>query len=153
MKGNSAHRVSSQTAPHVNQKINREIETNIAYFAAHPEQIDRRLEELDREWDVERALETGATSLSLLGLLRTFMGRPRWLLLTVAVQGFFLQHAIQGWCPPLEVFRRMGFRTRSEIDQERYALKALRGDFREVPQPEVLEPLGAVGRVFDIVRR
>jgi len=47
----------------------------------------------------------------------------------VLVFGFFFQHATQGWCPPIPVFRRMGVRTRREINRERYALKALRGDF------------------------
>jgi hypothetical protein len=42
---------------------------------------------------------------------------------------FFLQHAIQGWCPPLPAFRMLGFRTKKEIEKERYALKLLRGDF------------------------
>jgi hypothetical protein len=31
--------------------------------------------------------------------------------------------------PPFSFFRRGGLRTRREIEQERYALKALRGDF------------------------
>ena len=42
------------------------------------------------------------------------------------------QNPVQGWCPPVPVFRRLGVRTREEIDRERYALKALRGDFRGV---------------------
>jgi hypothetical protein len=57
----------------------------------------------------------------------------RWLLFPAAVAGFLLQHAVQGWCPPVSIFRRLGFRTQSEIDEERYALKALRGDFRHLP--------------------
>jgi hypothetical protein len=51
------------------------------------------------------------------------------LVLTLAVLGFLLQHAVQGWCPPLALLRRLGVRTRREIDAEKYALKALRGDF------------------------
>jgi hypothetical protein len=43
-----------------------------------------------------------------------------------------LQHALQGWCPPIPLLRRLGFRTEAEINRERYALKALRGDFRQV---------------------
>jgi hypothetical protein len=53
----------------------------------------------------------------------------RWLAIPALVQGFFLMHALQGWCPPLPVLRRLGFRTVMEIDRERNALKALRGDF------------------------
>jgi hypothetical protein len=53
----------------------------------------------------------------------------------LVVGSFLLQHAIQGWCPPLPVFRRLVYRTQSEIDYERYALKSLRGDFRSLPSP------------------
>lgn len=49
-----------------------------------------------------------------------------------AVAGFLLQHAIQGWCPPVPVLRRLGFRTQREIDDERAVLKARRGDFEQV---------------------
>ena len=48
------------------------------------------------------------------------------------VATFLLQHAVQGWCPPVPVFRRLGFRTQPEIDHERYALEALRGHFEAV---------------------
>lgn len=45
------------------------------------------------------------------------------------IPGFLLQHAIEGWCPPIEVFGRLGSRSRNEIDAERTAIKALRGHF------------------------
>ena len=61
--------------------------------------------------------------------LGVFVDR-RLLVLPALVAGFLLQHALQGWCPPVPLFRHLGFRTASEIDQERTALKALRGDFR-----------------------
>jgi hypothetical protein len=59
----------------------------------------------------------------------------RFFLMPVVIGGFLLQHAVQGWCPPLAIWRRLGVRTQSEIEEERYALKALRGDFREVHAP------------------
>mgnify|MGYP006201292969 CR=1 FL=1 len=59
----------------------------------------------------------------------------RFLLLPAAVFTFFGQHALQGWCPPIPIFRRLGVRTHREIARERYALKALRGDFSELPEP------------------
>jgi hypothetical protein len=61
----------------------------------------------------------------------------RFLVLPAIVFGFFFQHATQGWCPPLPVFRKMGVRTRREINKEKYALKALRGDFEHI-SPESL---------------
>ncbi len=126
-------RVPEHTSEHVNEQIRRQTEENIArYAAAGPEAIDRRLEELDHEWDIERTLEANAATIALigLGLGATVDRRFNWL--PTAVVAFLLQHAIQGWCPPVPVFRRLGVRTASEIAQERYALKALRGDFQGV---------------------
>jgi hypothetical protein len=60
--------------------------------------------------------------------LGAFVDR-RFFALPAVVAAFLLQHAVQGWCPPLPVFRRAGVRTAAEIDHERYALKAIRGDF------------------------
>jgi hypothetical protein len=37
---------------------------------------------------------------------------------------------ISGRDKPLGYFRKLGFRTRAEIEKERYALKAIRGDFK-----------------------
>lgn len=60
------------------------------------------------------------------------MASRRLLLVPAVVLGFLAQQALQGWCPPVPVFRRLGFRTRREIDAEKDALKALRGDFQTV---------------------
>ncbi len=43
-----------------------------------------------------------------------------------------MNHAIVGWCPPLPLLRSLGFRNRVEIDKEKFALKALRGDFNDL---------------------
>lgn len=129
----TAARVSSHTADAINARIRRQTQANIQMAASEgPEGIARRLEELDHEWDVERCLETGASSLVILGLTLAATVNRRWLYLSGGVAGFLLQHALQGWCPPLPVFRRLGVRTADEINQERYALKALRGDFAPV---------------------
>lgn len=130
MVATSRTRVPESTDEQVNERIRRHTEMNIAYYMAHPERIDKRLKTLDEEWDIERALETGSATLSLFGLIFGQV-RRRWLLLPLVVQGFFLQHALQGWCPPLPVFRRLGFRTRDEIATERFALMSVRGDFKE----------------------
>jgi hypothetical protein len=126
-------RVTQHTAAWVNEQIRRETEERVAKYAAQgSEAIDRRLAELDREWDVERTLETNAAAASLVGLTLGATVDRKWFFLPAVVAGFLLQHAVQGWCPPLPVFRRLGFRTAPEIDYERYALKSLRGDFRHL---------------------
>ena len=71
-------------------------------------------------------------SLAVIGLALGATVSRKWFIFPAAVAGFLLQHAVQGWCPPLPVFRRLGVRTQTEIDEERHALKALRGDYREI---------------------
>src|SRR5512135_2089568 len=70
-------------------------------------------------------------------------------LLPAAVAGFLLQHALQGWCPPVPLFRSLDVRTASEIAEERYALKILRGDFRDGADGDAP---AHVDRVFQAVR-
>jgi hypothetical protein len=132
MLPSTVERVPKHAPRYRNEQIRRQIEQNVARFAADPAAIGR-LAELDREWDIERTLEANAASISLLGLALGATVDRRFFLLPGLVAGFLFQHALQGWCPPVTFFRRRGFRTASEIDQERYALKALRGDFRNVP--------------------
>ena len=123
-------RVRSHTDDRVNTELDDQRLLDVAgYVGATPAMITHRLEELDREWDIERMLETNAAGLTLISTVLAAAHSKRWLLLGALVPAFLLQHAIQGWCPPLEVLRRIGIRTRREIDAERTALKALRGDF------------------------
>lgn len=123
-------RVPAHTEAAANESIRQQTEKNIArYRDAGPAAIDRRLQELDVEWDIERTLEANAATAILVGLSLGATVDRRWYLFPAIVAGFLLQHALQGWCPPLPVFRRLGIRTSYEIDYERYALKSLRGDF------------------------
>ena len=126
-------RVPQHTAEHINEQIRCQTERNIdRYSTAGDAAIEERLQELDREWDIERTLEANAATVALVGLgLGAFVDR-RFFALSAVVAGFLLQHALQGWCPPLPVFRRLGFRTQPEIEAERYALKIMRGDFNHV---------------------
>lgn len=128
--GTSSTRVSDQTADEANARIRRDMEMRLHGYASQPESVlSERLRELDREWDTERCLQTGASFFTMFGTSLGATVSRKWLLLPAAVMGFFLQHAVQGWCPPLIAFRKLGVRTSDEINEERYALKALRGDF------------------------
>lgn len=125
-------RVAYNTSEASNQRIDRQIERDVEYFAEHPEAIENRLAELDREWDIERALEANAATVGLTGVLLGAFVDKRFFILPGLVAAFLLQHALQGWCPPIPFLRQRGFRTAAEIDRERFALKALRGDFDPV---------------------
>ena len=126
---NTRERVPSHTDEAVNRRIRAAMARNVHYYSQHREEIARRLRELDEEWDIERAIEANAAAIAFTGIaLGATRGRG-WLILPALVTGFLFQHAMQGWCPPIPVLRRLGFRTAYEIEEERRALKALRGDF------------------------
>ncbi|SMP72907.1 Protein of unknown function [Desulfonatronum zhilinae] len=130
----SAVRVAKRTASHVQERIRLRTVENIARAVSSPETIDTRLRELDREWDVERVLELNASLLTLTGVVLGKYVNRKWFFLSIGVTGFLVQHALQGWCPPLPILRRMGIRTCQEIEQERHALKMLRGDTTHMPE-------------------
>jgi len=131
-------RVPAHTPASVNQRINgRTLHDVSRFIGADPVFIDERIRELEREWDVERTLEANAAIVALAGLALGVTVDRRFLAVPAAVAGFLLQHALQGWCPPLPVLRRLGVRTSAEIHQEIIALRILRGDFLDrVEYPE-----------------
>jgi hypothetical protein len=153
MLPSTVERVPRHTRGQFNEEIRRRTDQNVARYAtAGPAAIDRRLAELDREWDIERTLEANAATVALVGLgLGAFVDR-RLFVLPALVAGFLLQHALQGWCPPITFFRRRGFRTAYEIDHERYALKALRGDFEDV-RPGFAADRAEIDQAIEAVRR
>jgi hypothetical protein len=125
-------RVREHTDPELQTAIDRELRARVErYRRAGSGELSRRIRELEAESDMERVLETNASVLALAGLLAGVFVHRRFLVVPGIVLAFLLQHARQGWCPPLPLFRRLGVRTRQEIDAERYALKALRGDLDE----------------------
>jgi hypothetical protein len=101
------------------------------YIGADPVFIDERIRELEREWHVERTLEANAAMLALFGLGLGLTFHRKFLVLPAMAAAFLLEHALQGWCPPVSLMRRLGIRTGAEIQEEIIALRILRGDFLE----------------------
>ena len=127
-------RARRSTSARVNDEIDRRTRKNIRHFSGlGRDNILRRIEVLEREWDIERILEVNASTLALTGLVLGLTVNRRWFLLPGVVLPFLLQHGLQGWCPPLPILRRLGVRTRGEIDREKFALlEALQGS-RNIP--------------------
>jgi hypothetical protein len=124
MIATTADRVSSNTPEEINNRIWQQTEEHMRQVAAEGRwAIERRLRELDEEWDVERWVETLAPSFTLLGLTLGLTKDRRWFLVPFMIQSFLLQHALQGWCPPIPVLRHLGVRTTQEIEHERCCLK------------------------------
>jgi hypothetical protein len=122
-------RVRARTPPEINQEIDIETAAIVRFYSGKTDyEISRRIEDLDNEWDIGRIVEVRAATVSLIGVILGLKRGKKWLILPTIASTFLLQYAIQGWCPPVSLLRRFGFRTRLEIDLEKYALQALRGD-------------------------
>ena len=128
--------MSTATIPHVPMhaaSVNQEIEGGtlgrLSRCATSNALVATQLANLRREWDLERTLEACFGSVVLTGVTLAATRDRRWLALPAVAAGFMLQHALQGWCPPVPLLRRLGVRTHAEIARERYALKGMRGDF------------------------
>jgi len=128
-----ADRVREHSPEQVNRRIAREIDVRVQYCVREGrDALLERLGELGREWDIDRVLMAnfalGGGAAYLLGLHRLTRSRPwgerrtGWLYFFGAQLGFLLLHASVGWCPPLAVWRRVGVRTKSEIELERSML-------------------------------
>lgn len=113
-------------------EFRRQFEMSMAYHAAHPEQIDERLAELEDEWCAEDVYRTALLGAGATGALLSKVRSRLWAVLPIAAVFLRFQNLRQDNPPGLAFVRRAGFRTRDEIEQEKYALKALRGDFAEV---------------------
>jgi hypothetical protein len=134
------HELSSWKAPnhddirrHSSTRANRRIDQRtrdaIDEVGNSPSKIRARLDELDREWDIDRALMLNfavLASVSSSMAMRTIYKHRRlggWAGMFFAQMGFLAFHAIKRWCPPMPVFRRLGFRSDHEIAEERAALR------------------------------
>jgi hypothetical protein len=119
-------RVRKNTGQKINRRIDERTEANIGeFFYSGEVGIRSRIKELNKEWDIERALELTSGINILLGLTLALTKDKRWLWLSGISAAFLVQHAIQGWCPPLPVLRWFGVRTKNEIEVEKTILKEI----------------------------
>lgn len=122
----TSERVELNTNAKVNEKIGEKTLKNIAnYTNKSNEEINSRIKELNKEWDIERFLETNAASAVVLSTILGFTVNKKWFSVSGIAGGFLLEHALQGWCPPVPIFRRLGIRTSSEINYEKQHLEKM----------------------------
>src|SRR3569623_2727518 len=78
----TTERVPRHTAEEINEKIRSETETNVRHLATLGDSaIRQRLNELDREWDIERALEANAATVTLIGVILGVAKSRKWFVL------------------------------------------------------------------------
>lgn len=132
-------RVRERTPASVLAKLDRRTAARVFRCAREgSEAIRTRIDELDREWDIERYLTVNFGVVSAIAEQKGRHGSRGWMALFRAQQVFLLMHATIGWCPPTSLFRRLGVRTQKEIDAERAVLTELYHLLRDEPEPEIV---------------
>lgn len=133
-------RVRRNTAPDILRRIDAEIARNVRFFSSRSDkEISARIAELEAEWSIERWLQANVSLIGFTTAVLAFTSTRKWGLVTCIALAFLLVHGTQGFDPYLLLLRRLGIRTRGEIDRELYALKILRGDFARI-QPRNKDP-------------
>jgi hypothetical protein len=134
----STDEVRSHATEGVNKRIDERVERCVRHMAERERaEISRYLEKLEREWDLNRAVTVVGSALTLAGLWLGRRDGGRWRILGGLAAGLMLQHGLLGFGPLAELVRAVaGVRTRKEIDLEKFALKALRGDFERIPKSD-----------------
>jgi len=117
------------------------LEQRLACLAdAGQQAITERLEEIEREWSAGRATKATIGVIVVVGLALTGLTASPWWLSLPTIGGLLLLQYLftrSSWLGA--TFHEMGFRSGAEIDQEKFALKALRGDFRHLPTIHEIE--------------
>lgn len=116
-------------------RINFHTYHNLEKYSERPDLINQRVAELNSEWDLERSAVMVSSIISLCGMALGAFVHIYWLLLSVLVTFFLIQDVLLGQGPFHYLLEKMGRRTFIEIQSERHALKALRGDYSHVDSP------------------
>src|SRR3954452_13707042 len=103
---------------------------NINHYYQNRSAIGQRLMELEEEWDMERMIELNTALWAVISISLGVRRSRFWLLVALGAGALLATQALQGNSAAEPLLRKLGFRTRAEIDKEKYALKALRGDFK-----------------------
>lgn len=123
------------------------LENRLACLAdAGPQAITDRLNQIENEWSAGRMTKATIGVLIVTGLALALLNT--WWLVLPALGGLFLLQYLftrQSWLGA--TFREMGFRSGADIDQEKFALKALRGDFRHLPTVHEMENKEDISRL------
>jgi hypothetical protein len=106
-----------------------DLECRLAVLAdAGPAAINDRLAQLETEWSAGRATKVTLSFVVLIGIAMTLAFGVWWSVLPI-------------------MFREMGFRPGAKIEEEKFALKTLRGDFRHLPTVHDLEAKEDISRL------
>lgn len=102
------------------------------YGSLGPAALSERLRALDEEPDLETVTSLALAGAGTAGLIFGFLGSRLWRLLAWISLPLLFEHARGNLQAPAHFLKSLGLRSRREIQDERNALKSLRGDFQHV---------------------
>ena len=124
------------------------LEQRLACLAdAGPQAITERLNEIEKEWSAGRVTKATIGFIIVAGLALATVAGSWWLILPAFGAFFLLQYLFSrvSWLGAM--YRELGFRSGAEIDHEKFALKALRGDFHQLPTVHQIENKEDISRL------
>ena len=116
----------------IDRRVEAAIGAQLRHCAGNRRRIERRLRELDEEWDLESVLEAQASLVASLGTMVGAVVNRRLPSVPMAWSAALVRLAANR-LPLPTVLRRMGLRTSREIEIERLALRLLRGELVSHP--------------------
>jgi len=111
--------------------------------------INDRLGEMEAEWTAGRMVKATTGLAIVIGFALAALLDPLWLLLPAVAGAFLLQYFFFRQSPLTCLFHSLGFRSGKDLEEERLSLRALRGDFRDLPTVAHVEDKDAVSRMED----
>jgi hypothetical protein len=124
------------------------LEQRLACLAdAGPEAINERLAQLEWEWTAGRMAKVTAAVAILAGVVLTLTLGWWWMVLIAAGGLLMFQYSFSKTSWLSRMFREMGYRSGAEVEQEKFALRTLRGDFRHLPTVHDIEAHDDIARL------
>ncbi|MDQ2751550.1 MAG: hypothetical protein M3R72_00840 [Bacteroidota bacterium] len=118
-------------------KVDVYTQENINHYYRNKNHIENRLRQLEKETSIEQIFQLHDAANVIAGVLLSVATRKqKWLILPILIAIVQSVQTATGQRLGTSLLRKYGFRTKDDIDKEKYALKALRGDFHyeiEVP--------------------
>jgi len=120
----SRDRVRKRGSKRIAARLDAALEQRLERAAGDPKWARKRLRRLDREWDIDRAILLPFAFVGVAALVLARRGKRFYRVPLGAQIGGMLAYATFGWAPPAAILRRLGFRTRQEIEAERLGMIA-----------------------------
>jgi len=125
-----------------------DLECRLAKLAdGGPAAINDRLAHLDHEWSAGRVAKAALAVVILIGVVLAITVNGWWAVVPAVAGLLLLQHLFARFSWVVWLAERAGFRPKAEIEQEKFALRTLRGDFRNLPTVHDIEDKDDISRL------